>query len=240
MGIIYDCRDIPRSPQVFQTAGSRFQGAEGQQGGGWLGAEHHGRGVYCQQVVGIVFSYQPYPYLFAVDVEEHSVEALLQHPALVVGDALAGVADHSGLAVLYHYPSVAVVHIYDCPGVLRQAVEEQLLAAQVFGEALVVIQMVVREVGENAHVEVQGGRSLLLYPYGADLHEAVAAALLHHLGHQGVDRDRVGGGVHGLAAFIVHIVGYGGKQAAAVPQCLEHPVEQGHGRSLAVCARDAH
>ena len=158
----------------------------------------------------------------------------------MVGNALAGVADHSGLAVLYHYPSVAVIHIYDCPGVLRQAVEEQLLAAQVFGEALVVIQMVVREVGENAHVEVQGGRSLLLYPYGADLHEAVAAALLHHLGHQGVDRDRVGGGVYGLAALVVHIVCYGGKQAAAVPQCLEHPVEQGHGRSLAVCARDAH
>ena len=65
-------------------------------------------------------------------------------------------------------------------------------------------------------------------------------AVLHHLRHEGVDGDGVGGGVGGLAAACAYIVGNGGQQPAFISQPAEKIVEKGDRSGLAVGAGDAY
>ena len=80
----------------------------------------------------------------------------------MVGKSPYGVAHGFRLAVLKHYGAVAVVAVHYCKGLLGEGVEEEFLAADIFGEGLVVVQMVVGKVGENSGGELQAAYSVLL------------------------------------------------------------------------------
>ena len=158
----------------------------------------------------------------------------------MVRRAAAGIAHHVGAGVLDHHLAVFVIQVDDRRRGRVQAVEEQLLAAEVLREGAVVVEVVVGQVGEDGHAEFQAGDPLLFDADGTDLHEAIGAAGLHHVGEQGVEGHRIGGRIGGLAAPGPDIVGDGGEQAALVAQAAEQVVQQGHGRGLAVRSRDAH
>ena len=240
MGIVDDDREVPRSADVLQPSGGGREVGEGDQDFIDRGSEAHGRRVDRQEVVGVVGPHEAGPGLFAVDAEKHPLETLLEDAGRVVRQALAGVGDHFRGGVLDHHGTVLVIHVDDGVCLLGEVVEEQLLTAEVFGEGLVVIQVVVREVGEDAGGELQSGDPLLLHADGAHFHEAVAASGLHHLRQEAVDRDGVSRGIGGLQPLVVHIVGNRGQEAGGMAHRLEQAVQQGDGRRLPVRPGDSH
>ena len=158
----------------------------------------------------------------------------------MVGQSLHGIGDHLGRSVLHHHLAVAVVHVDEGDGVLGQVVKEELLATQVLGKRLVVVQVVVGKVGEDAHGKVKTGDAVLFYTDGTYFHEAVLAALIHHAGEELVEGDGVYGGVLGLVALVAYVVGNGGKEAAFVAHSAEQVVQQGDGGGFAVGSGNAH
>ena len=102
-----------------------------------------------------------------------------------------------------------------------------------------VVQVVVGEVREDTCLELQSVDSRLLDAYGTYLHEAVFATCVNHFSQHGVDGDRVGCRVDSLCALCTDIVCDCRQQTAVVSERHEHPVEQCHGCSLAVCSGDA-
>ena len=158
----------------------------------------------------------------------------------MVRQAFHGVGDKLGFGVLHHHEAVPVVGVDQRRGLFGQAVEEEFLATEVFGKGLVVVQVVVGEVGEDAHRKSESAHTFLLHADGAHFHEAVLAAMVHHVLQQGVDGHRVGRGILCLQTFSVYIVGDGGKQAAGVAQAAEQVVQQRYRGGFPVGAGDAH
>lgn len=129
--------------------------------------------------------------LSVVDPEKHPLKALLDDAAGVIGYLPAGICDHLCLCVLHHHHSVAVVNVGDGVCLWTEVVEEQLLASEILGESLVIVEMVVSEVGEYSHLELQTCYPFLLHAYRTDFHKAVSAACLHHLVEKRIDGQRV-------------------------------------------------
>ena len=100
--------------------------------------------------------------------------------------------------------------------------------------------MVAGEVGEHAAGEVQAGYAALGAGMAAHLHGGEGAAGVDHLGQQGVEFERVGGGVGGGHGAVVDAVDHGAEQAGALAAHAGHVVEQGGDGGLAVGAGDAY
>lgn len=139
---------------------------------------------------------------------------------------------------MHHDPAVAVVDVHQRESLLREIVEEEFLGADVLGESLVVVQVVVGDVREDAAREMQSSDALLHDGVRGDLHEAVFAPGFDHAGHHLVQADGVGGGVGRFDAFGVDAVNDRRDQADLVAQPPEEVVEQGDGGGFAVGARD--
>ena len=182
---------------------------------------------------------KPGPHLPTVNPELHSVETFLHDAAGMVRNAPAGVGNHLCCSVLHHHHTVPVIGIRNRICACRETVEEKLLAAEILRKGLVIVQMVVGEIGEDADVEIQTRHALLLHTDRADLHEAVFTALVHHLPHQGIDGDRVRRSVGCLQHPVAHIIGNGGEQSAPVAEIREEVVEQCHRCGLAIGSCDA-
>ena len=75
--------------------------------------------------------------------------------------------------VLDHHLAVAVVQVGEYPGLFGHIVEEELLAAQILLEGFVIVQVVVRDVGEDTALEADARNAILCQRVGADLHETV-------------------------------------------------------------------
>ena len=100
--------------------------------------------------------------------------------------------------------------------------------------------MVAGEVGEDAAGESQTGYAVLVGGMRADLHGCVGASGVDHAGKQGVDGQRVGGGLRGVDGLGVDIVHHGRQQAGAVAHQPGHLIDEGGSGGLAVGAGDAH
>ena len=179
------------------------------------------------------------PDFLAVDPQEHPVETLLEDAAGVVRGVFAGEGDDLRGGVLDHHGAVLVVEVDQRDGVLAELVEEAFLAAEILGEGLVVVEVVVRQVGEDGDLEAEARDAFLLDADRADFHEAVFAAGGDHLCEEGVQRDRVGGRVGGLAAAASDKVGNRGEQAAAISETAEEVIEERDRGGLPVGAGDA-
>ena len=103
-----------------------------------------------------------------------------------------------------------------------------------------VVQVVVSKVGENAHRKLQPRHAVLLHANGADLHEAVLTALIHHPCKEAVKGDGIHGSVGSFQPLVVHIICNCGQQTAAVAHALEEPVQQRHGGCFAVSSGNTH
>ena len=67
-----------------------------------------------------------------------------------------------GFGVLKHHGAVLVVKVGEGKGLGRKVVEELLLGVAVVGHGLMVVEMVVGEVGEDASGELQAGDAVLV------------------------------------------------------------------------------
>ena len=240
MGVVNHDGQVARAAEVLQAAGGGLEARQGHEDLVRVRAQANGGRVDGEEVVGVVRADEAAPGLLSVNAEEHPLEALFQDAGGVVGRALAGVGDHLRGGILDHHGTVLVIDIDDRVRGLREVVEEELLAAEILREGLVVVQVVVGEVGEDARGELEARHALLLHTDGTHFHEAVPATCIDHLGEEAVDGDRVGRRVGGLQPAVVHVVGDRGQQAAGMAQGLEQAVQQGDGRGLPVRSRDAH
>ena len=239
MCIVYHHGQVFRSAQCLQSSRCGLQPAYGDQSFFRLYAESDCSRIYREDVVCVVPACQPGPAFGAVYSQQHSVKTFLHDPAGVVGNAFARVCNDPGCSVLHHHSPVFVICVRDCKCIGRKHVEEQFLAAQVFGESLVIVKMVMREVGKDADLEFEASNPFLLHSYGAYFHEAVFASFIHHSGEQGVYGNRVRSGVYGFVLPFTYIVRYGGQKSAVISQAGKQPVEKGDGRGFSVCSRYA-
>ena len=239
MGVVDDDREIPRPADDLQTTRGGLQLADGHQSLLRIGPYGDSRAVDGENVIGVVLPDKPCPGLPPVDLEQHPLEGLLHNAAGVVCDASAGISHHLCLGVLHHHLSVLVIDVGDRGGRGRKVVEEQFLAAEIFSECLVIVEMVVGQVREYSDLELESSHSFLLHADRTDFHEAELAAGVHHLAHKTVDGDRVGCCVGRLQTPGSNIVGYCGKQSAVVPLRHEKVIEKGHRGGLPVGPRDS-
>ena len=91
--------------------------------------------------------------------------------------------------------AVAVVGVRQGESPGGQTVEKELLGLDIGGEGLVVVEMVVGDVGEDAPFEMQAADTLLHDGVRRHLHEAIGAARVDHFAHQRVEPDHVGRGM---------------------------------------------
>ncbi len=197
-------------------------------------AQQQRRGVDREQVARIEPPEQSGPHLAAVDAQQHAVGVLLHDLAAEVGRRAQREGADRGARVLHHHLAVAG----ERPA--GQGVEERLLGPQVLREGLMVVEVVVREVGEDAAREVQAPDAVLHDGVRRALHEAVAAPGIDHLAEQGVEPDGVRRGVRGLGAARAHAVDDRRNEPRLVAQSPEQLVEERGRGGLAVGARNAH
>ena len=124
---------------------------------------------------------------------------MVRHPTERVADLVCP-------GVLHHHLPVAVVNVHDGKGIGRQIVKEEFLAPEIFCKALVVVEMVVSQIGEDSGLEFKTCNPFLFHPYGAHLHETPLASFFHHLAHQRIDCQRVGCRIDSFGPLAADIV----------------------------------
>ena len=164
----------------------------------------------------------------------------LHDNTLKVGVMLQGIAQLAGTRVLQHERTVLVVQVGQGEGTLRQQVKKSLFRVAVVGHGLVVIQVVVGQIGEDATGEMQPCNTVLRHTVRAHLHEGIFAARIDHLLQQGVQLNRVGRSVCRRDDFTVDDVLNRREQPAVVARFGEEPVQQSGDGGLAVGAGHAH
>ena len=85
-----------------------------------------------------------------------------------------------------------------------------------------VIHMIASQVCEDTSCELQSADTFLVNGMTGAFHERIFASCLHHLGQQGIQFDRVGGGMTSWYLLSFDIVAHRGEQSAAITQLTEH------------------
>ena len=240
MGVVDDGRGAVRRPHELEASARGVQRARRAQHFRAVEAQQYGRAVDREQVVGVETAYEPDPYLLSVDAQQHAVDVHLDDFAAEVRHCAQRIGVYGGGRVLHHHAAVAVVDVCQGESLCAESVEEEFLGADVFGEGLVVVEVVVRDVREDAAREVQAPRAFLYDGVRRTLHETVFAPLVGHLPHHGVQPHGVGCGVRRFDGAVADFVDHRRNQPGLVAQRPHQIVEQRHGRGLAVGAGDAH
>lgn len=132
-----------------------------------------------------------------------------------------------------------VVGVRQRERLFSQRVEQHFFRADILGERMVIVQMVVRDIREHGPGEMQPFGAVLHEAVRADLHKAVLAPPIDHLGHHPVEPDAVGSRVRRLAPIGVDAVRHRRDQADLIAEAPEQAVQQRRGRRLAVGPRHA-
>ena len=240
MGIVDDGRRAVRRADLLEAAAHGVQHAQHAQHLAPVESQLRRSAVDRQQVVGVEPPQQPHPQLLPVDAQKHAVEVHLDDLAAEIGHRAQRIGVYPGCGVLHHDAAVLVVGVRQGESPGGQTVEKELLGPDVLGEGLVVVEVVVGDVREDAACEMQPPRALLHDGMRRTLHEAVFAPFVGHLAHHGVQPHGVGRGVGRLDDAFADFVDDRRDQPGLVAQCPHQVVEQCCGRGLAVGAGDAH
>ena len=201
-----------------------------------LDAQHDGSAIDCQKVAHVETSHELHADIHAVYLKVHALETLLHDAGLEVGCRVEGVGLDLRLAVLHHDHAVAIIGIDDGESVGGQTVEETFLRVTIVLERSVIVQVVARQVGEDAAAEREASDALLSDTVRADLHEGIGTALVGHLPEQTVQRDGVGSRHLSRHGLTIYVVADGAAQSALVAKLAEDIVEHGGDGRLAVRA----
>ena len=100
--------------------------------------------------------------------------------------------------------------------------------------------MVLRQIGEDRHVERDTRDSMQSQRVGGDLHHHGAVARIHHVGHQLLEIGRLGSGVLDCAVLISHSGSDGANQTGSLIGFAQDGLAKEGGRGLAVSPGDTH
>ena len=173
-------------------------------------AETEGGAIDCQQIADVEASDEAHAHLHAVNVQQHAFNAFFENLPFVVRCGAGGVGVNLRGSVLHHEESVAVVGVGDGERLFVQSVKECLFRVAIVFKGLVIVQVVARQVCEDASREVQSADAFLCDGVGGAFHEGIVAALLHHLCQERVEGDGVGCGVVRFDGLSVNVVANGG------------------------------
>ena len=153
-----------------------------------------------------------------------------------------------GHAAGEHFRQPAAVSVVDVDdghgfspgsGVLRHLFEQFRLGLEIILHSVVVVQVVLGQIGENAHVEIDAGHAFLVQRVGRDLHGDAAAAVFIHFLQQVFQFQRSGRGMGGRGDFLSVVIGDGADQSGAQPGLLEQGMGDVGRRSFSVRPRHA-
>ena len=224
----------------LEASGHGAQGAEGAQGLVSLSAEQARGAVDGEQVGGVEASGERRVEFFAVDVQEHAVDAVFHYIGAEVGLAPQAVGVHARTRVLHQYARVRVVGVDERPCACGQCVEEHFFGFEIGLEGAVVVEMVAGEVGEHASGETQACYASLRAGVAAHFHCGECAAFGHHFGQERVEFERVGGGVGGGYGAVGDAVHHCAEQSCPQACAARHVVEECCYGGFAVGAGDAY
>ena len=124
-------------------------------------------------------------------------------------------------------------------GVRRHLLEQFHLGLEVVFHGMVVVQMVLGQVREDAHIEVDARHAFLVQGVGGDFHGYAAAAVFQHFLQQVFQFQRTRRGVRGGGDFLPVVVGDGADQPGAQPRLLEEGMGNVGRGGFPVCSGDA-
>ena len=240
MGIVDHGRTAVGRTHEFEPPAHGPEAAHRRQHLAAVGAQQQCGAVDGQQVRGVEPAEKSDPHLVAAQTQQHAVEVLFQYAPREVGGRPERIGCHPCTGILHHDAAVAVVGVRQGESPGGQTVEKELLGLDIGGEGLVVVEMVVGDVGEDAPFEMQAADALLHDGVRRHLHEAIGAARVDHFAHQRVEPDHVGRGMRRRDAPFAHTVDDRRNQSRLVTQPAEEVVEQRGDGGLAVGAGDAH
>ena len=117
--------------------------------------------------------------------------------------------------------------------------EQQRLRLEVRLERVVVVEVVLRQVGERRHRETRIPRAAQIERMGADLHGDAIAFRIAHAREQMLQVARLGGGVLGLLVRIADGRSDGADNARLLPRHARDVLDEVGRGGLAVGPRDA-
>ena len=183
MGVIDDGRRAVCRLYLLETAAHGVQHAQHTQHLAPVQSQQHRGTVDRQQVVGVEPPQQPHPQLLPVDAQQHAVEVHLDDLAAEIGHRAQRIGAHRRRGVLHHHAPVPVISVRQRESALGQPVEKELLGPDVLGEGLVVVEVVVCDVREDAARKIESPCAFLHDSVRRALHEAVFAPGVGHLTH---------------------------------------------------------
>ena len=172
------------------------------------------------------------------DFEGNALSMVLRVHAVDV--AVAGQGNSDGIvgALL---DDIGRIHVVGVDDSLVTALEQDALGGAVLVHGLVEVQMVLGQVGEGSHVEVDAADAVQHQGVGGDLHDHMGAACVTHTGEQGLQLEALGGGALGGDDLVADHVLHGADEAdLGAAGLLQDLLQQQGGGGLAVGAGDAH
>ena len=192
VGVVDNGGDATLGAQRLEATAHRAQQTHRLQHLVTVCAQQHSRAIDRQQIVGVETAEELHPYLSVADIQQHTVEQHLKHLATEISQRTQRVTAHLRHGILHHHLAIAVVYIRKSKCPLGQTIEEAALRLDVLGKGAVVVEMIVREVGEDTATELQTTNSVLHHRVRRHLHKAVVATLVYHLAQHCVQADGVG------------------------------------------------
>ena len=155
MGIVDHGRAAVGRTHEFEPPAHGPEAAHRRQHLAAVGAQQQCGAVDGQQVRGVEPAEKSDPHLVAAQTQQHAVEVLFQYTPREVGGRPERIGGHPCTGILHHDAAVAVVGVRQGESPGGQTVEKELLGLDIGGEGLVVVEMVVGDVGEDAPFEMQ-------------------------------------------------------------------------------------
>ena len=88
-----------------------------------------------------------------------------------------------GYRVLQHHHPVLIIQISQGKRILPQTIKKSLFSLYIRLKSFVIIQMIMRYIGENRTVKIQSADTTLIYGMRTHLHETIFTSGIHHPPH---------------------------------------------------------
>ena len=144
-------------------------------------AQQNGSGSNSGEIIGVKTACEQYLNITPIELQAHSVDALLHQFAIVIGHGAQRVGMVAGRTVLQHHASHLIVNVDQGKRIGGQRIKEHLLGPQILVHGLVEVQVILGEVGKHTTGPTQTIDAVLHTGVAAHLHESIFATGLDHL-----------------------------------------------------------
>ena len=244
MRVVHENIKLLRIHDALKTPGHAAEGLKTAESFG-IEAEAQSHGLHGQQVFGVVVAHEgrrEFPLAAletGVQPQPGGSAGQDRAPHVAPRRALGGEAETDGIREhgrQTRAPRVVGAHGHDPAreGLAVLVKEEFGLGLEIGFHVVMVIEMVLRKVGEDGPAEVHARHAILIESVGGNLHKGHLHACRAHAPKHGVHVEAVRGGHGRVLAVPGPAVGNSAEDARPLPRRSEKVIEQVGGRRLAV------